>query len=71
MPLELLDDSEVKPIRETPRKIEKLCQMEILRKKELRFCERTKSCMSSNCVLCQSLNKEFFDRCNNKWNYNE
>jgi len=72
MSLELIDESEVKPIKETPKKIENVdIKLKIISKEDVRSCERVKNGMTSNCAICQALNKDIFDRCNNKWNYDE
>lgn len=68
MPLELIDESEVKSIRETPKKIENI-KLKIISKEDVVSCERTKHGMVNNCAVCQILNKEFFSGCNNKWSY--
>lgn len=70
MSLELVDESEIKPIRETPKKTENTdIKLKIIPKEDVMFCERIKNSMTSNCALCQALNKDFFERCKNKWNY--
>lgn len=70
MPLELIDESEVKPVRETPKKIENIeIKIKLVSKGDIKFCERVKQGAISNCAICENLNKEFFNRCKNKWNY--
>jgi len=70
VPLELIDESEVKPTREIPKKIKNVdIKLSIIPKEDVRSCERVKNGMVNDCAICQALNKEFFDRCNNKWNY--
>lgn len=72
MELKLLDESDIKPSeRPSPARIEKPIKIKIVRKENVRSCERVKKGMMSSCAICQELNKEFFSRCKNKWNYNE
>ena len=72
MTLELVDESDLKPIKETPRKIENVdIKLKLVSKGDIKFCERIKNGALSNCAICENLNKEFFRRCSNKWGYNE
>lgn len=69
MTLELVDESDVKPsTKETPKKIENV-KLKIISKEDVVYCERAKRGMTGNCTICETLNKEFFSRCNNKWSY--
>ena len=41
--------------------------MVILAADRIILCERRESGTTSNCVICQGVTKEMFDRCKNKW----
>ncbi len=72
MNIELIDESEIKPDNKpNPKRTENFVKPKLVSKEDLRSCERTEKGATSNCAICQELNKEFFSRCNNKWNYDK
>lgn len=72
MAITLIDESEVKPIKQIPKKIEKVnIKLELVQKENVKHCERVAQGGVCSCSSCQALRKEVFDRCNNKWNYDE
>lgn len=66
--IQLLDESDVIiSTRESPKKIENIENIQIVSKEDIIRCQRVERGMPDNCELCYALNKEFFNKCNNKW----
>ncbi len=49
-----------------PSSVKKI-ELKIIKKENIKICERRNNGMTDNCTLCKALNHETFNRCANKW----
>jgi hypothetical protein len=74
MAIEILDKSKVTEGTQEANRIDCTCKLvlgnaQVVPAGKILRCERIELGVTSNCSLCQNVNKELFLRCRNKWTY--
>lgn len=68
MPIELVDESDIKSETKVPIKAQSSGGiLKIVSREDTVSCERSGAGMTNDCVLCENLNKKIFDKCTNKY----
>lgn len=75
MEIKIIEESKVTEGNKSEKRHECVCQLGEIAKKHLEIisedkvikCERRALGLTSSCAICESITKETFDRCKNKW----